>query len=58
MKWGLNVAEKLQFKCSKCKMESREYESTADLIEAKKNHRDYCETLKQMSKDYEEYCGN
>ncbi len=52
------MAEKLKFKCSKCKMESREYESTADLIEAKKNHRDYCETLKQMSKDYEEYCGN
>ncbi len=46
----------LSFKCPKCKMESREYESESELIEAKRKHKDYCETLKQITEDYEAYC--
>lgn len=49
---------KLSFKCPKCKMQSSEYKNKSELIEAKKKHKDYCETLKQMTKDYEVYCGN
>lgn len=45
-----------KFKCPKCKMESRPYESKAELIEAKKKHKEYCPKLRELARDYEAYC--
>jgi hypothetical protein len=36
-------------------MESREYESKTELIEAKKKHKELCPKLQELTRDYEVY---